>query len=372
MPLNEAQVKSAKPVDKLLALGRYPEVNLKQARDRRDEARALLKEGKDPAVERKRDKRKAQLRSENAFEAVAREFVEQQKARWSSKYATNFLRRMELDIFPDLGSRPIEGITPLELLDVIRKMERRGATFLAHRVLQLCGQVFRFGVVTGRCEKNVGADLHGALIPHVAKPQTSIRPEELPNLLCAIKGYDGDKVTLLGLKILALTSVRTMELIAANWTEFDFAQQLWVIPASRTKMRREHIVPLSHQSLAILDQLRSVNGASQFVFAGANPRKHISNNTLLYALYRLGYHSRMTGHGFRALFSTIMNEERERGSHSFSADIIERQLAHQERNQVRGVYNRAEYLRERCAMMQWWAAYVDIQAGGAFVEPHSP
>ena len=275
------------------------------------------------------------------------------------------------DIFPDLGSRSIADITPLDMLDVIRKLEKRGATFLALRMLQLCGQVFRFAVVTSRCDRNAAADLHGAIAPHVATPQTSIRPEELPDLLRAIRGYDGDRVTLLGLQFLALTFVRTMELIGAHWTEFDAGQHLWVVPHSRTKMRRDHMVPLSRQSIIVVERLRSLNRLSPFVFAGTNPRKHISNNTLLYALYRLGYHSRMTGHGIRALASTILNEERERGSHSFGFDIIERQLAHHPRNQVRAVYNRAEYLRERIAMMQWWADYLDAQAGGAFIEPDS-
>jgi integrase len=358
MPLTEAQVKSAKPADKAYKLADGSGMFL-----------YVTPQGGKLWRLRKQEKRNARLEAENAFEVVAREFVQQQKARWSPKYAAGFLRRLERNILPDLGSRAIAAISPLDLLDVIRKVERRGATDLSHRMLQECGQVFRFAVVTGRCGKNVAADLRGALVPHVATPQASIPPKELPDLLRAIKSYEGDRITLLGLQLLALTFVRTMELIAANWTKFDFPQRVWVIPAARMKMSRDHIVPLSRQSLAILDQLRLLNGASQYVFAGTNPRKHISNNTLLYALYRLGYHSRMTGHGFRALASTILNEEREQGSHSFSADIIERQLAHIERNKVRGVYNRAEYLRERSAMMQWWADYLDVQAGEAFIAP---
>jgi integrase len=354
--------------EKLLALGSYPEVSLKRAREHRDAARQLLKEGKDPAMERKTARRAVKLNAENAFEQVAREFVQQQKARWSKAHAADVLHRLEIYIFPDLGSRPIANISALELLDVIRKLEARGATDLSHRMLQTCGQVFRYGVVTGRCAKDVAADLRGALVPHVQKHQPSIPPTELPELLTAIQGYDGDAVSRLGLQFLALTFVRTAELIGATWPEFDEGGGLWVIPAARMKMKREHLVPLSRQTLALLTQLRNLNGDARFVFAGANPRKHISNNTLLYALYRLGYHSRMTGHGFRALASTILNEERERGSHSFGPDVVERQLAHQERNKVRGAYNRAEYLRERSAMMAWWADYLDQQAGGVFVD----
>jgi integrase len=354
--------------EKLLALGGYPEVSLKRAREYRDAARQLLKEEKDPATERKTAKRTARLHAENAFEQVAREFVQQQKARWSKAHAADVLHRLEIYIFPDLGRRPIAEIAALELLDVVRKLEARGATDLSHRMLQTCGQVFRYGVVTGRCAKDIAADLRGALVPHVQKHQPSIPPAELPELLRAIQGYDGDVVTRLGLQFLALTFVRTVELIGATWPEFDQDGGLWIVPAPRMKMKREHLVPLPRQALSLLTQLRNINGDAQFVFAGSNPRKHISNNTLLYALYRLGYHSRMTGHGFRALASTILNEERERGSHSFGPDVIERQLAHLERNKVRGAYNRAEYLRERVAMMQWWADFLDGEAGGTFVQ----
>jgi hypothetical protein len=185
--------------EKLLALGGYPEVSLKRAREHRDAARQLLREGKDPAAERKAARRAVKLNTENAFEQVAREFVQQQKARWSKAHAADVLHRLEIYIFPDLGSRPITNISALELLDVIRKLEARGATDLSHRMLQTCGQVFRYGVVTGRCAKDVAADLRGALIPHVQKHQPSIRPAELPELLAAIQGYDGDMVSRIGL-----------------------------------------------------------------------------------------------------------------------------------------------------------------------------
>lgn len=251
---------------------------------------------------------------------------------------------------------------------MLRVIEARGATELSHRMLQTCGQVFRYGVVTARCGKDIAADLRGALVPHVKKHQPSIPPTALPALLSAIRGYNGDPVSRIGLQMLALTFVRTSELIGAGWTEFDEAQRLWTIPAYRMKMKAEHLVPLSRQALILVEQLRQLNADSEFVFAGTNPRKHISNNTLLYALYRLGYHSRMTGHGFRALASTILNEERERGAHAFGPDVIKRQLAHEERNKVRGAYNRAEYFQERCAMMQWWADFLDRRAGGSLVE----
>ena len=348
--------------EKLLTFGAYPKVSLKQARDLRDAAKRLLMGGKDPGVERKTAKRAARIAAENDFETIAREFVQKQGARWSARHSIDVLHRLQIYVFADLGHRPIAEITPLELLDVIRKIEARGATDLAHRVAQMCSQVFRYGVVTGRCTRDVAADLRGALVPHVKKHMLAIRPEELPALLRAIRGYAGDSVTRLGLQFLALTFVRTNELIQAEWQEFDWRNAVWTIPAPRMKMKREHLVPLSRQTLEVLNELQALNGAARYVFASPpNPRKHISNNTLLYALYRLGYHSRMTGHGFRTVASTILNEQREGGAHSFGFDVIERQLAHLEKNAVRGAYNRAEYILERRAMMQWWADYLDSQ-----------
>jgi integrase len=195
--------------------------------------------------------------------------------------------------------------------------------------------------------------------------QAAVRPEELPALLMAIAKYDetGDKQTRLALQLLAQTFVRTNELIGAQWVEFDLDNAMWVIPAGRMKMKAEHIVPLSHQALAILTELKELAGGSRFVFPGRNRDKPISNNTMLFALYRLGYKGKMTGHGFRAVASTILNET------GFNPDVIERQLAHCERNEVRGAYNRAEYLPERKRMMQYWADYIDGLTNGADVLP---
>jgi integrase len=238
-------------------------------------------------------------------------------------------------------------------------------------MLQACGQIFRYGVVTSRAPRDVAADLRGALVPYVKQHRAAVKPEELPELLAKIDGYAGEPVTRLGLQMLALTFVRTDELIRAQWHEFDIDDALWIVPPERVKRIRgkalrmdavPHLVPLSSQALALLAELKKLNGQSNFVFASPfNPRKPISENTLLYGLYRLGYHSRMTGHGFRAVASTILNEQRERGAHNFSSDVIERQLGHRERNQIRAAYNRAEYLAERRAMMQWWADFLDTQ-----------
>lgn len=345
--------------EKLLSLGTYPEVTLKEARWKCDAARLLLREGKDPSAERKAEKRTQRLHSQNAFELVAREYIEKYANRWGKSHRHYVQRRLEANIFPDLGNRALAEIEAPELLDVIRKMEARGAHDLAHRVMQVCSQVFRYGIATGRCARDPAADLRGALTPHKKRHMAVVRAEDYPQLLASIEAYEGDLQTRLALKMLALTFVRTQELIGAEWQEFDFEAAMWVLPADRMKMKAEHLVPLSRQALAVLEDLRRINGESRYVFAGINPRKPMSNNTMLYALYRMGYRSRMTGHGFRSVASTILNE-----ISGFRSDVIERQLAHCERNAVRGAYNRAEYLPERRKMMQWWADYLDKLRGG--------
>jgi len=282
-------------------------------------------------------------------------------------HAEDVKRRLEVNTFPHIGARPIAEIEPPELLATIREIELRRAYDLAHRVLGVCGQVFRYGVATGRCKSDPTRDLKGALTPHKQKNQNAIRPEQLPELLRAIASYDsiGDKQTRLALQLLAQTFVRTNELIGAEWSEFDLENSIWAIPASRMKMKTEHLVPLAKQSHEILEQLKAISGDSRYVFPGRNPENPISNNTMLFALYRLGYKGKMTGHGFRAVASTILNET------GFNPDVIERQLAHCERNEVRGAYNRAEYLQERKKMMQHWSDYLaSIEAGAKVIPLH--
>ena len=353
--------------EKSLSVGVYPKVTLSDARKKRDELRKQLQADLDPSAERKATNLRKKLANVNSFEAVALEWYTKQLHTWVEHHANDVKRRLESNIFPTLGKRPIDQINALELLETIRKIEARGAYDLAHRVLQVCGQVFRYGIATGRCTRNLSTDLRGALTPHVKKHQSAVRPEELPELLRAIAKYDetGDKQTRLALQLLAQTFVRTNELIGAEWTEFDLDNALWIIPAGRMKMKAEHVVPLAHQALAILSELKEISGGSRFVFPGRNRDKPISNNTMLFALYRMGYKGKMTGHGFRAVASTILNET------GFKPDVIERQLAHCERNEVRGAYNRAEYLPERKRMMQHWADYLgSIEAGAKVVPLH--
>lgn len=350
--------------EKSLSLGVYPDVGLKAARTKREAERKHLDDRLDPSAERKADKLRARTAHANSFEAVATEWYSKQSNTWVASHTLDVKRRLEKNIYPFLGRRPIAEIDAPELLATIRKIEGRGAHDLAHRVLSVCGQVFRYGVATGRCKSDISKDLRGALTPHKKKKQPAVRPEELPALLRAIAGYDdiGDQQTRLALELLALTFVRTNELIGAQWPEFDFEGAMWTIPASRMKMKQEHLVPLSRQAIAMLKEMKEIGGGSRFVFPGRNRDKPVSNNTMLFALYRLGYKGRMTGHGFRAVASTILNET------GFRSEVIERQLAHSERNEVRAAYNRAEYLPERKKMMQQWSDYIDgVQSTGEVV-----
>ncbi len=353
--------------EKSLSVGVYPKVSLSDARSKREELSRQLQADLDPSAERKATNLRKKLAAENSFESVAREWHAKQLHIWAEHHARDVKRRLENNIFPAIGKRPIDQIEAPELLQAIRKIEVRGAHDLAHRVLQVCGQVFRYGIATGRCTRNLSIDLRGALTPHVMQHQSAVRPEELPDLLRAIAKYDetGDKQTRLALQLLAQTFVRTNELIGAEWTEFDLENALWIIPAGRMKMKTEHVVPLARQALAILAELKEISGGSRFVFPGRNRDKPISNNTMLFALYRMGYKGKMTGHGFRSVASTLLNET------GFTPDAIERQLAHCERNEVRGAYNRAEYLPERKRMMQHWADYLgSIEAGAKVIPLH--
>lgn len=342
--------------EKSLSIGVYPKVSLKDARARRDALQDQLAAGLDPSSERKASKLRKQIASDNTFETTAREWYSKYTGVWAFKYAQDVLQRLEVNVFPYLGSRPIGEIEAPELLATVRKVEARGAHDLAHRVLGVCGQVMRYGIATGRCSRDLAADLRGALTPHVKQNQAAVRPEDLPKLLQAIATYEqtGDRQTQLALQLLMYTFVRTGELIGAEWTEFDLDNAVWVVPAARMKMKHEHLVPLAPQVLAILAELKAMSRGSRFILPGRNRDVPISNNTMLFALYRLGYKGRMTGHGCRAVASTVLNE-----SGLFSPDVIERALAHCERNAVRASYNRAAYLPQRREMMAWWANYLD-------------
>ena len=340
--------------EKSLALGAYPDVSLAEARERHSQARKMLSAGKDPADAKREAKRLAILKSENSFEALAREWCENRRHSWVTNYGEAMLTRLERNVFPKLGTRPIAEITAPEFLSVFRLVENRGALDLARRVMEASGQILRYAIATGRAERNPVADLRGALKPPVSKHRAYLKADELPEYLRKLEAYDGNPQTKLALKLLLLTFVRTGELRAAVWTEINLDKAEWRIPAERMKMRDPHIVPLSRQAVEVLKELQPLTGQWRFVFPNQHkPSGCMSENTVLYALYRMGYHSKATGHGFRSTASTILNE------HGFAPDIIERQLAHCERNEVRAAYNHAQYLPQRREMMQWWANYLD-------------
>jgi integrase len=340
--------------EKLLALGVYPEVNLADARERRAQARKVLAAGNDPGEAKKEAKRLTTLKSANAFEVVAREWFEKRKHEWKQTSARTTLARLEQHILPKLGQRPIADVTAPDVLAMLRVVEGNGTLETARRVMQICGQVFMYAIATGRAERNPVPDLRGAIKTPVVKHHPFLKAIDLPQYLKSLEIYDGNLQTKIALRFLLLTFVRTNELRGAQWMEIDWDKSEWRIPAERMKMGELHIVPLSRQAITVLRELEKLTGDRQYVFPNHhNPARCMSENTMLYALYRMGYHSRTTGHGFRSTASTILNER------GFRADVIERQLAHCERDTVRAAYNYAQYLPERREMMQWWADYLD-------------
>ncbi|MCG9095184.1 tyrosine-type recombinase/integrase [Laribacter hongkongensis] len=351
---------------KTLALGVYPAVSLKDVRERRDEARKLLASGIDPGEARKAQKAAGSLNAANSFEVIAREWHGKFLPTWTTSHADKIMRRFERDVFPWLGSRPVAEIDAPALLAVLRRIESRGAIETAHRAMQSAGQVFRYAIATGRAQRNPAADLVGALAPAIKQSFPTITdPTKIAELLRAIDGYQGTLPTLCALRLAPLVFVRPGELRKAEWSEIDLDGSTWIIPAERMKMREKHVVPLSEQAVAILRELHPLTGDGRYVFPGARTNgRPMSENTINAALRRLGYDKdTMTGHGFRHMASTLLNEQ------GWNRDAIERQMAHAERNQVRAVYNYAEYLPERRKMMQAWSDYLDALKAGTAAKP---
>jgi len=344
---------------KTLALGTYPATTLQKAREGRDSAKRLLADGVDPSVTKRREKLAAKTSSEATFRAIAVEYLGNRRHVLNPKYADQTLRRLEADIFPALGSRPIADIDAPELLAALRKIEKRGVLEQAKRMRQVCGQVFRFAMVTSRAKHDPSAALKGALKPNGRQRHHTPMPRaDLPAFLRALGSYHGEARTAVALRLVVLTFVRTTEMRAARWNEFeslDGREPLWRIPAERMKARVEHLVPLSRQAVAALTELRALPGAKDdgFLFPSPSREGYMSQNTMIGALYRMGYHSRATVHGFRGVASTLLNEM------GFDPDWIERQLAHDERDEVRAAYNSAQYLPGRRRMLQHWADWLD-------------
>lgn len=340
--------------EKRMAFGVYPAVSLAQARALRDEAKKKLAEGIDPSFAKKEEKLVRDVQFNNTFQAVALEWHGTKVARWSEGYASDIIEAFNKDIFPYIGQQPVNEIKPLVLLNVLRRMESRGATEKAKKVRQRCSEVFRYAIVTGRAEYNPAADLTSAMSGHESKHYPFLTVEELPDFFKALSSYTGSPLVVLAARLLILTGVRTGELRGAFWSEFDLEKAVWEIPAERMKMKRPHLVPLSTQALEIVQQLKVMTGQYPLVLPGRNdPRKTMSEASINQVFKRIGYTGKVTGHGFRHTMSTILHEE------GFNTAWIETQLAHVDKNAIRGTYNHALYLEGRRKMMQWYGDNID-------------
>lgn len=342
--------------EKSLAIGVYPDISLAEARDKAHEARKLLANEIDPGADKQNKKRARKLAAANTFEAIAREWFRKYSAQWVESHGGRVLNRLEKDVFPYVGSRPITELSAPEILTVLQRIESRGAIETAHRTHQNFGQIFRYAIATGYAQNDPCPHLRGALKPIQQRHHASIvDPKKIGDLLRAIHSYEGFFVTKCALRFAPLVFVRPGELRQAEWCEINLEAAEWRIPAEKMKMREQHIVPLAKQAIEILQELHMLTGRGKYIFPSIRTSKRpMSENTVLGALRRLGYTTdEMTGHGFRSMASTLLNEQ------GWNRDAIERQLAHAERNNIRAAYNYAEYLPERRKMMQHWADYLD-------------
>jgi integrase len=352
--------------EKLLAMGAYPDVSLAEARKRRDEARAAIALGKDPSREKQREKARARMGAANSFRDIAEEYCAKRRRDgekgWTAATATRSEYLLSL-LNPSIGRMPISEIEPLDVLNAVRKIEAQGKLESARRTLQLAGAVFRYAVATARLKSDPTRDLRGALTSPTVRHYAAItEPEPAGALLRAIDGYEGSGLTRLALRIAPHVFVRPGELRRAEWCEFDLDKAIWIIPATKMKMRRPHRVPLSRQAVALFREVYAASGPAGFVFPGLRTRSRpMSENTLNAALRRLGYSKdEMTGHGFRSLASTLLNE-----SGKWHPDAIERALAHGDPNKIRAAYNHSEHWQARVKMAQWWSDYLDTLRAGA-------
>jgi integrase len=352
--------------EKLMSFGRYPDVSLALARERHTEARKLLATGIDPMAQRKAEKTAQLASSVYSFQSIASLWLEHWQDGKSPRHVDYVKRRIEADILPCLGARPIAEIEAPELVAMTKAIEQRGARDIAKRALETAGQVFRFAIAHGHARRNPASEIRPSDILKSARKVNYARVDakELSPLLKAIELYKGTPVTRLAIKLMSFTFVRTSELIGAKWAEFDLEAARWDIPAERMKMRTPHIVPLAKQAIEVLEMLRTLTGESVWLFPGdRKAEKPMSNNTILKALERMGYKGKMTGHGFRGLASTVLHEK------GYGHEHIELQLAHAPRNAVSAAYNHALYLEPRAKMMQDWADFLEQTLRGGKVIP---
>ncbi|MDF3982886.1 tyrosine-type recombinase/integrase [Luteibacter sp. PPL554] len=342
--------------ERRMGLGAYPEVSLQVARSLRDDARGMLRKGKDPQLESRRARSLTGDPTWNTFEAVATQFISSRSPKWTASYRLKLQRSLERDIFPYLGRMPIAQIQRKDLLDCLKRIEtERAAVDMARRVCQRCSMVFQFAINSGICDHNIARELPSVLTQRTVQHHKFLRSTDLPEFVVAMDSYQGEPLTKLAMRLLLLTFVRTKELREARWHEINLSSARWDIPAARMKMRQPHVVPLSRQAIKVLEAVHELNvDGSDYVFPQSfNAQKPMSENTILYALYRMGYRGRTTGHGFRSTASTLLNEAR------FPVDAIEMQLSHSDKNKVRAAYNYANWLPEREQMMQAWADFLD-------------
>jgi integrase len=355
--------------EKLMSYGQYPDISIADAREAHQRARTLLAKGTDPMTAKKADKearKEQEAAKEHSFRSVSESWLEHWSADKSAQHVDATRRRLKANVLPLLGSRPVGEIEPSEIVRMVRTIEARGRGDLAKRAFQTCAQVFRHAIAEGITENNPVAKLKpgDVLKPTIKENLARIEANDLPKLLRDIEVYRGEVVTRLALKLMALTFVRTSELIEAPWSEIDFEAKRWNVPAERMKQPSPHIVPLSTQAIEVLELLRSVTGGGRLLFPGdQDPSKAMSNNTILFALYRMGYRGRMTGHGFRGVASTILHEQ------GYPHEHIELQLAHQRRDAVSAAYDHSKHLKARTRMMQNWGNFIEqTQRGGKVIE----
>lgn len=339
---------------KMISLGIYPVITLNEAREKRDDARRLVANGTDPAEARKEERNKASGQSENTFKKITLEWFNGRKDRWSEGYRDDMMEAFENDVFPYIGDRPIAEVKPLELLEVLSIMEKRGVTEKLKKVRQRCGEVWKYAIITGRAEYNPAPDLASAFIPHQRENYPYLLADELPEFLSSVDKYQGSQIVRTALNILMLTGLRPGELRKSEWSFIDFESKTWKLPEKIMKMGRVHVVPMSDQVISLLRQIQPISGDYQYIFPSrTNHKKHLSEMAINTMIGRMGYRGRATGHGFRHTMSTILHEK------GFNTAWIELQLAHVDKNSIRGTYNHALYLEGRREMMQWYADYID-------------
>ncbi len=339
---------------KMISLGIYPVITLNEAREKRDNARKLVANGIDPSEARKEERNKVSGQSENTFKKITLEWFNGRKDRWSEGYRDDMMEAFENDVFPYIGDRPIAEIKPLELLEVLSIMEKRGVTEKLKKVRQRCGEVWKYAIITGRAEYNPAPDLASAFIPHQRENYPYLLADELPEFLSSVDKYQGSQIVRTALNILMLTGLRPGELRKSEWSFIDFESRTWKLPEKIMKMGRVHVVPMSDQVISLLRQIQPISGDYQYIFPSrTNHKKHLSEMAINTMIGRMGYRGRATGHGFRHTMSTILHEK------GFNTAWIELQLAHVDKNSIRGTYNHALYLEERREMMQWYADYID-------------